>query len=1527
MFPFTRTSILKFLKSATALLVATATLLMGGISAEGAPTTSKVHSSAISANRAPVEDLDYPNEIYGTIFDDLGDPAVGLEIDAVNSAGTVIDTVYTDADGWYNFFELPAATYKLHFVGDSAYEDEWYEDVYSRAAGTGLAVSNTRGWIVDAEVTWIDGGGGGGGGVGNGGDSSVEGIVTNSSGAALEGVDVSAFDMDANEIDVATTDANGYYTIEGLTAGDYTLCFDSVEYAYLCLGGSADPANASFFYLGDFETSNQDFQLYNTGTVEGSVTDASGNLLEGIEVRFFQLTLWDGWEQAGTTTTDLDGFYTSDLAEGYYRVAASPQDPNSTLEPQWYDGVSSSEFATSIQVETDFPQQGIDFHLEEGSSIGVNTWCGSTGNECRNVPNVRIVSLDGMLLDGEKYVSGSPVIVNGLPAGRYKIQVDEFWWGGDGTEEDAAVVDLDEGEDIRGITQVFPLNETGSNVSGIVTDVNGDPAVGYSVELISPSSDGGWTGTGAETDESGYYEFAGVNPGTYSLSFTAPSVCDDVSCTDPGTDYWGNVYSESSAEYFSTEDGVDVTMDFAALPRTSRVTGTVRNTAGAPLAGVDVQILGANGGGEATTAANGTYTVSGLAPGLYAAYGEKTGFLNPMRTSQVISRPSANVALGATGTINFSLTAATSQISGRVTGSNNTSLGLSDIEIAIVRKSDGCLVGGAQTDETGSYSVSGLAAGTYTVWAGPGTVGSSCGRAGDGPWNIDSSFIGEYLTDKPSLATANAITLSAGQNLANQNFVLQFGASISGFVGLADGSQGYSGLSAEAYGANDELVEYTSVRSDGSFTILGLPAGVYYVKLSANDQSLSPTWYADSSGSRRAIALNTAQNVSNLYVELDSAATLTGAIRSLEGIPVSGRVDAVDVAGNVVASTQNQSAAGAQYSLKVPSGIPLRIRATVSGQEFWLGGATTMLASPWVTGNAGDYVFVRDIITPEPAQITGRATIGGNTTSSGWVQLLDTAGQAVADASLKNGSYSFVGVMPGTYTLLAHVGGAEQLVFYGNKDSIVTASYVTAAAGSSLEGIDIDAPVATAMFLPGTIALTGVPKVGTAMSVGIGTWTPAPASVLYRWYVSDPHYRGGPRKAVGTAASYTITPADLGKYLSVEIYVIKNGYVSDWAPIPCGKVTGLALTASPVPTITGSSTAKVGSVLTAVPGSWTPSPVTVSYQWMKAGQPIPGATAATYTPTAADAGARLSVRTIGTKAGYALVLKESAQTAAVALQTLTTMPVPTITGTARVGSVLTANPGVWAPAPVGLSFQWKRDGTNIQGANAPTYLLTAEDQSRRITVSVIGSKVGFNNSTAKVSAATASVAAPLGGTLTSTPTPTISGDATIDETLTVTTGTWGPGPVNLSIQWTRNGVPIFGANAATYRLTSADVDSTIRVSVKGSRAGYASVSKVSAATARVAGGFIDPDEIAYANVIGTGTIGFPLEVELFDVYPDDVYIKYQWLRDGIPIRGAKRSIYVPVARDEFAEISVVLILAKPGYLGTEIWSDSITTSY
>ena len=125
-----------------------------------------------------------------------------------------------------------------------------------------------------------------------------------------------------------------------------------------------------------------------------------------------------------------------------------------------------------------------------------------------------------------------------------------------------------------------------------------------------------------------------------------------------------------------------------------------------------------------------------------------------------------------------------------------------------------------------------------------------------------------------------------------------------------------------------------------------------------------------------------------------------------------------------------------------------------------------------------------------------------------------------------------------------------------------------------------------------------------------------------------------------------------------------------------------------IPTITG--TAAVGATLTASPGTWAPAPVVLAYQWKSNGTAIPGATTTTLTVPASSVGQTITVEVTGTKTGYDPLTKDSVPTAVVIAAI--TGPTPTITGTAKVGSTLTAHPGVWAPAPVNLAYAWKAGG-------------------------------------------------------------------------------------------------------------------------------------------------------------------------------------------------------------------------------------------
>jgi hypothetical protein len=172
-------------------------------------------------------------------------------------------------------------------------------------------------------------------------------------------------------------------------------------------------------------------------------------------------------------------------------------------------------------------------------------------------------------------------------------------------------------------------------------------------------------------------------------------------------------------------------------------------------------------------------------------------------------------------------------------------------------------------------------------------------------------------------------------------------------------------------------------------------------------------------------------------------------------------------------------------------------------------------------------------------------------------------------------------------------------------------------------------------------------------------------------------------------------------------------------------------------------------------------------------------------------------------------------------------PVPTITGTRKVGYTLTTVPGTWGPAPVTLRYQWYRSGVAITGATAKAYLLSGLDAGKQISVRVTGSKTGHLPVT-KASAATAAITP---GSLVA-PTPTISGTRRAGYILTANPGTWTTG-TTLRYQWYRSGVAIAGATAKTYKLVTADRLDTIKVRVVGSKTGYTTVTRFSASTSRI----------------------------------------------------------------------------------------------
>ncbi|MFO6452101.1 MULTISPECIES: M1 family aminopeptidase [unclassified Aeromicrobium] len=187
---------------------------------------------------------------------------------------------------------------------------------------------------------------------------------------------------------------------------------------------------------------------------------------------------------------------------------------------------------------------------------------------------------------------------------------------------------------------------------------------------------------------------------------------------------------------------------------------------------------------------------------------------------------------------------------------------------------------------------------------------------------------------------------------------------------------------------------------------------------------------------------------------------------------------------------------------------------------------------------------------------------------------------------------------------------------------------------------------------------------------------------------------------------------------------------------------------------------------------------------------------------------------------------EPTLTHTVGLKPLGPAPVPVVSGTGRVGTVLTASAGTW-PAGTALTYQWSVGGAPVAGATGSTYRLAPKDVGRVVTVAVTGTKAGWAPVT-KVSKALK--VAP--GLLTRTPRPFQSGLPKVGRTLKVNPGRWDSG-VTLSYRWYRGSKAIKGATKKSYKLTKADRGQRIRVKVTARKTGYATVVKYTPRSAKV----------------------------------------------------------------------------------------------
>ena len=245
-------------------------------------------------------------------------------------------------------------------------------------------------------------------------------------------------------------------------------------------------------------------------------------------------------------------------------------------------------------------------------------------------------------------------------------------------------------------------------------------------------------------------------------------------------------------------------------------------------------------------------------------------------------------------------------------------------------------------------------------------------------------------------------------------------------------------------------------------------------------------------------------------------------------------------------------------------------------------------------------------------------------------------------------------------------------------------------------------------------SITGEARVGVPL-VGAPLAEPS-ATVVYKWLADGNAIQGA------VSSSYTPSPGDFQKSITLQTTVTQDGF-------PVAVTTSAAKTVLggviEKPSITVSGTAKTGSRLSI--NTTVPTSTTATYQWLRNGKVIPGATKSIYTLQSGDYKTSVSGKVTLTRDGY-IATSNTSSTLKVGLGELVKTPDPKIVGTARVNNTLTAVVGTWDSGVV-LTYQWIRDGARISKATGKSYRLSAADRKAEIVLRVKAVKVGFESVT------------------------------------------------------------------------------------------------------------------------------------------------------------------------------------------------------
>jgi hypothetical protein len=347
------------------------------------------------------------------------------------------------------------------------------------------------------------------------GTGKIEGTVTESTGThkGLENISVTVYGLNEEFVGSASTNANGEYTVTGLSEGQYKTKFSNEpKYASQYYDKQLSFASATPISVTEGKTtSGIDAALQEPGKISGEVTNLAGVPLSRVDVEVTSASADFDFEITKSASTNANGEYTVEgLPEGEYRVGFFPNE--STYRSQYYNDQASFTAANLVHVTAGGTTSGIGAALKEGGKI--------SGTVTDSVTHGRLAKIAVYAFSAnpevEGYSSGfaetnanGEYTVVGLSTGSFKV---EFYW--EFSEAESKACEHAPRCIPRYITQYFnnqpspaTANAVGATEGGLTSGINavmvpsvpvntalpvvsGTPTVGS----VLSCSNGSWTG-------------------------------------------------------------------------------------------------------------------------------------------------------------------------------------------------------------------------------------------------------------------------------------------------------------------------------------------------------------------------------------------------------------------------------------------------------------------------------------------------------------------------------------------------------------------------------------------------------------------------------------------------------------------------------------------------------------------------------------------------------------------------------------------------------------------------------------------------------------------------------------------------------------------------------------------------------------------------------------------------------------------------------------------------------------------------